>query len=76
MSRRAVDRFAIVALPILAGIASVAPPFTGWVDQCLSLRPNPNCQAHEAAVPPALVLIPLTILWLLAVVDLVRTRRR
>lgn len=73
MTRRAIDRIAMVVLPVLAGIALVAPPFGGWVDPCLSA--GPTCQVHEAAVPLALVLVPSIALWLLAVADLWRSRR-
>ena len=74
MNRRALDRIALAVLPVLAGIALIAPPFGGWVDPCLS--PGPGCGVHEAAVPLALVLVPATVLWLLALADLVRSRRR
>ena len=74
MSRRRLDRVALLLLPIVAGITSVAPPFGGWVDPCLA--PAPDCRVHDAALPLQLVLIPATILWLVALVDLLRSRRR
>ena len=69
--RIAVDAMALILLPVVAVYALVALGPT--VDLCLA--PGPSCATHPG-VPPLVVVVPAAVLWVLAAIDLVPSRRR
>jgi hypothetical protein len=70
MNRRvAVDWLGIVALPVVSVGAFLF--LGGYVDQCLSS--GPNCAVHPG-ISPWVVVVPATVLWLVAALDIARTR--
>ncbi|GAC1668830.1 MAG: hypothetical protein NVS9B8_11370 [Candidatus Limnocylindrales bacterium] len=68
--RVAADWLAIVALPVVSLGALVF--LGGSVDACLS--PGPACSVHTG-ISPWLVVVPAMVLWVVAGIDIVRTRR-
>ncbi len=68
--RVVVDWVAIIALPVISLVALLF--LGGHVDQCLS--PGPNCAAHPG-ISPWLVVVPAMVLWVVAAIDIARTRR-
>jgi hypothetical protein len=72
MKRRVVvDLVAIIALPAISVVALLF--LGGSVDQCLA--PGPNCAAHPG-ISPWLVVVPAMVLWVVAAIDIARTRRK
>jgi hypothetical protein len=68
--RVVVDWVAILALPVVSLVALL---FLGdSIDQCLS--PGPACRVH-AGVSPWLIVVPAMVLWVIAAIDIARTRR-
>jgi hypothetical protein len=68
--RVVVDWVAIVALPVISLVALVI--LGGSVDQCLT--PGPDCAARPG-ISPWLVVVPSIVLWVVAAIDIARTRR-
>jgi hypothetical protein len=68
--RRTVDVIATIGLPILA--AGMLGSGGGSVDPCLA--PMPGCAVHEGVSP--LLIVPIAVVWLLVILDLVRSERR
>jgi hypothetical protein len=68
--RVVVDRVAIIALPVVALGAVLV--LGGSVDPCLS--PGPSCGVHKG-ISPWLIVVPAMVLWVVAAIDIARTRR-
>lgn len=67
--RVVVDRVAIVALPVVSLGALLV--LGGSIDPCLS--PGPSCGMHTG-ISPGLIVVPAMVLWVVAAIDIARTR--
>lgn len=67
--RVVVDRVAIVALPVVSLGALLV--LGGSVDPCLS--PGPSCGVRTG-ISPWLIVVPAMVLWVVAAIDIARTR--